>query len=271
MSVKVMAAVWELKLTAPQLIVMLALADHADDEGRNAYPSLARLAWKTGYSESTVRRILKQLSDTAILDREERAGQTTMYTLHTGNGVKKQSYNARDNKGLQNDTPTIAMTPHPYHSYDTPTPTIAMTPESSIKPSPKHPSGATRKKLSGLNTPSSAMNPMKDAIAAAFGYDWQSMTKSEIGIVQRTAKQLCEAGRKPEDVATIYAYCRRRFDNFTAAALASHATAALSTNGQQMTQTTGAPMATDEEWQRALAPMKAWTAQREAERQKRDE
>lgn len=154
MSVRMMAAVWELQLTPGQLIVMLALADFADDDGRNAYPSLARLSWKAGYSESQTRRILKQLDESGMIDKDERPGMTTMFTLHVEKGTKKQPFNAKGNKGLQNDTPTIAMTGQGLHSYDTPTPTIAMTPDPSVYPSVKR---KTAKRKTSKQSPAAAL------------------------------------------------------------------------------------------------------------------
>jgi hypothetical protein len=44
MSIKIMAAVWELNLPQNQKLVLLALADHADDRG-TCYPSVARIAF----------------------------------------------------------------------------------------------------------------------------------------------------------------------------------------------------------------------------------
>jgi hypothetical protein len=50
-----------------------------------------------------------------------------------------------------------------------------------------------------------------------------------VGQVQAAAKQLCVAGRTPEDVAIIYTFCKRQNwrGSFTPGALATHASAAL--------------------------------------------
>lgn len=81
------------------------------------------------------------------------------------------------------------------------------------------PEGAKDKKLS---TPASLMNPMKNAIVAAFGYDWKKMTKQETGKIQAAAKSLCDVGLDPADVPKLYAYCQSRFTHFTPVALASN-------------------------------------------------
>jgi hypothetical protein len=71
-------------------------------------------------------------------------------------------------------------------------------------------------------TPAELMNPMKDAIAEAFGWEWAHMTKSEMGIVQATAKELCTAGFEADRVASLHAWCKAKFTHFTPRAMASH-------------------------------------------------
>jgi hypothetical protein len=39
----------------------MALADYADDDGRNCFPSQPRLAWKTGYTTKTIQRTIPEL------------------------------------------------------------------------------------------------------------------------------------------------------------------------------------------------------------------
>lgn len=67
MSVKIMGRVWELDLPANKLLVMLALADHADHDGNNVYPSMELIAWKTGYSTKQTRRIVHDLVEDGLL------------------------------------------------------------------------------------------------------------------------------------------------------------------------------------------------------------
>ena len=54
------------------------------------------------------------------------------------------------------------------------------------------------------------MTPMKDAIAAAFGWSWDSMTKSEKGQILNAAHQLCEIQFAPGDVAALHAWCSKQ-------------------------------------------------------------
>lgn len=129
-----MGQVWDLELPAAKLLVLLAMTDHADHNGENIFPSVELVAWKTGYSESQARRIMKSLVKDGILEAQPRPGKTTVYAVHLENGKQKEPFK-RLNTGYQNDTPAIAMTPQGLQSYDTPTPAIAMTPEPSLEPS----------------------------------------------------------------------------------------------------------------------------------------
>ena len=61
MSIRQILQVWEHEFSHPHQSVMLALADHAHEDGTGIRPSINRIAWKTGYSERSVQNILSQL------------------------------------------------------------------------------------------------------------------------------------------------------------------------------------------------------------------
>lgn len=64
MSVKAMTWVfYHARCTGNARVVLLAIADHADDDGRGARPSIATLALKAGISDRTVQRVLEKLRD----------------------------------------------------------------------------------------------------------------------------------------------------------------------------------------------------------------
>jgi hypothetical protein len=67
MSVKVMGLVWDSDLPRDQKFILLAYADHADHEGRDVYPSVPLVSWKTGYSERQVQRITGELVQALIM------------------------------------------------------------------------------------------------------------------------------------------------------------------------------------------------------------
>ena len=96
MSVRVMSGVWEVDLDHGAQGLLLALADHADDDGRRCYPSVPYLAWKTGYSESQVRRIMKQLRESGLIvsvaNENGGRGNPVEYVIHLEKGSKKPPF-----------------------------------------------------------------------------------------------------------------------------------------------------------------------------------
>ena len=95
MSVRIMGGVWELDLEPPKKLVLLAMADHADHEGRNVHPSIDLVAWKTGYSPRQVQRIVHELTDAGILEVQELGtgrGKPTHYRVDIEKGVKMSPF-----------------------------------------------------------------------------------------------------------------------------------------------------------------------------------
>lgn len=67
MSIRIMSAIFDsLSLGPTERLIMLALADHADDDGR-CYPSMARLSQRTGLSERAIQTNVKNLTDAGYL------------------------------------------------------------------------------------------------------------------------------------------------------------------------------------------------------------
>jgi hypothetical protein len=81
MSVRVMAIVWELDLPPMEKLVLLAFADHADDEG-HCWPAVARIMRKSGQGERTVRRCIQSLIGKGHLTQDQRSGTSARYTIH---------------------------------------------------------------------------------------------------------------------------------------------------------------------------------------------
>lgn len=61
MSIKLMTAVWESDLPYNLKHVALAYADSAHDDGTSCYPSIAYIAWKTGYQPRSVQAVTRLL------------------------------------------------------------------------------------------------------------------------------------------------------------------------------------------------------------------
>lgn len=75
MSVRVMSWVWEQSRAEPtDRLVLLAIADCANDAGAEAYPSMATLVKKTGLHERSVQRAVKHLVGLGELIVQPHAG-----------------------------------------------------------------------------------------------------------------------------------------------------------------------------------------------------
>ncbi|WP_371932199.1 helix-turn-helix domain-containing protein, partial [Mameliella sp. MMSF_3537] len=85
MSVRVMSLVWERDDLDPyEKLVLLAMADHADDDGR-CYPSIRRLCERTGMKERGTRNVIVRLCDKGLLTVDYGAGRagSNLYTVVT--------------------------------------------------------------------------------------------------------------------------------------------------------------------------------------------
>ena len=106
-----MTAVWAIDLADSQKIVLLALADCANDEG-HCWPSMATLAKKCSKGERTVQGVIKQLVDGGHLTREEVLGKGCKYVVHPRSDCAPQSLRPRKHRATPpqplRDTPAAA-------------------------------------------------------------------------------------------------------------------------------------------------------------------
>lgn len=109
MSIHLMTLAWRSGAPTGQKMVLLALCDHADDEGE-CRPSVPYLARKTSLGESTVRQHITTMEQAGILRRQYRTGRSTYYYIHP-----------------EHFTPPVEDKPRPV---DTPSPQIPAPPES---------------------------------------------------------------------------------------------------------------------------------------------
>lgn len=95
-----MGQVYELAVKRPQREVLMALADHSDDDG-NCWPGIPYLAWKTDYSERQVQRIIRELQSLRLVEvvgnefggrSSDGTGLSRRYILHLDRGVKKSPF-----------------------------------------------------------------------------------------------------------------------------------------------------------------------------------
>ncbi len=98
-----MGQVFDLALSHSQAWVLLAMADHADHFGERIYPAVARIAWKTGFSERQVQRIVKQLVALGVLVMVEEAtgrpGRANLYRLDFSIANLKPAFRYESERG----------------------------------------------------------------------------------------------------------------------------------------------------------------------------
>ena len=69
-----MALVWRAKMKTSEKMVLLKLADHADDDGENAWPSVPTMQAQCGMGRSTVQRHLASLQEQGLIKLTREGG-----------------------------------------------------------------------------------------------------------------------------------------------------------------------------------------------------
>jgi len=135
MSVKVQSMVWDADIEHNQKFVLIALADQANDFGKECWPSIMRLADKCNLSERAVQTNLKRLEEAGIISRNMRTGRSTYFTIYLDKLIELQKpsrdgyriispksgvkviHNPAESAPRQNDTPQnlhpAESAPHP--------------------------------------------------------------------------------------------------------------------------------------------------------------
>lgn len=148
MSVKIMSMIFEKYPNGGgEMLMALALADHADDFGENIYPSISTLAKKTRQSVRTVQYQLRKMTD---------AGFVSVVENNKGGRIKDKKYKSteyRINMGFFDKGAKIAPLTKGCKEGDLRVQTdavkgaIAVAPNTSYKPSYKPPLPATAQEL----------------------------------------------------------------------------------------------------------------------------
>jgi hypothetical protein len=169
------------------LLVMLAIADNADDTGGNAWPSMRTLARKCRISERSVQRAIRSLQAAGLLMIEENAGRsgTHRFTVDMTKGrqlVTPDNLSPRQDDGGDTHV-TGGVTPvSPEPSLNRPSP---LTPAGAGGPC--DPSNPTHGNCRGCGTTRRALTA-KAAKASRKSPDWC------MGCDQRTRQRENEAG-----------------------------------------------------------------------------
>ena len=96
MSAKTTGTIWDLRLTVPQRMVLLAMVDHADHDGEHIHAPVPFIAWKTGYSSRNVSRIIQDLLASGVLVLTESSrGEANEYCFDFSRATLKPPYRGR--------------------------------------------------------------------------------------------------------------------------------------------------------------------------------
>lgn len=206
-----------------QMAFWLKLSKHEHDGEIWTYQSLRDMRREAFpyWSVATIMRTVDALVDELHLlksrdDLNKRKGDKTRWYTYNAEGITRlQSVRlveveprvSKRNSLFQNETGVFQNE--------------TTLPETTTREKDIAPGGAG---ISAKRTPATVMNPMKDAIAAAFGWDWKHITRANAGMIQRVAKDLCDAGVEPNEVQAIYNWCKAQGwpGTFTPMALSKH-------------------------------------------------
>lgn len=85
MSVRLTSAVWDLPIPATEKLVLMCLADFANDDGGDCWPSVSTIARRCSKGERTVQGAIKWLTDNGYLKANLRDGKSSEYTVNPRN------------------------------------------------------------------------------------------------------------------------------------------------------------------------------------------
>ena len=185
-----MSEVWESDLPATERLIMLCLADHADDSGE-CYPSIQRLQDRTGLSERAVQNNLRKLVASGHLEVQEGGGRgrANLYVVHakprTKNPVLDAPRTRNPVSGDVNPAPR-ALNPAP----DAPEPLRTV-----IEPSSKKEGDKVRGALEAWASP--------DAVTSFMAYrrkqKGKALTVTAAKRLANNLKEIFNAGGDPDD------------------------------------------------------------------------
>lgn len=82
MSITLMSRVWETALPSTQKMVLLALADNANDQGRSCFPSVKLLSEKCTITPRAIQKNIATLEEASLITRKVRINVTSEYILN---------------------------------------------------------------------------------------------------------------------------------------------------------------------------------------------
>lgn len=204
MSVKWITWAWEQPLPPGPKFVLVALADHAGEDGV-CWPGTARLGEKTGIANSTIREHLNRLEKIGCLTRtRRRRGDGTLGTYEYTLQAPAPGSSAGDHRQIPAEPPpdSGATTAEIWRAEPSSEP--------SVEPSPLLPARSERSR-----------NELWDALEVELG---PATTPTECSLRGKAVKELKAADASPDDIHARCVEYRRRWPNvsLTQTALLKH-------------------------------------------------
>lgn len=199
MSVRIMSRVWESSpYRGNHLLVLLALADWANDEGW-CWPLAQTLADKARISRATCFRVLDDLERDGVLVREQRRNHSTLYRLlPPRSGSQFATPSQPEPPGSQDET-SSGLTGETQNRQGTTTRTTTLPPDGgdvsgdaqgSLLPMPQASTSAVRRKP----------DPLWDAVMFVCAVDTDSIPRAARGRYNAAVRDLREVGAEPAEV-----------------------------------------------------------------------
>jgi hypothetical protein len=137
MSYKILGPAWEANLSCPAKLILISLADQANDHGI-CWPSVQTMISRTGLCDRAVRGHLADLESAGHITRDFRSGRSTVYRIHPIATPAKECTPEKEFR----TAPHAGLPLH--HMQDTPAPHAGITviepkgePQIVVSPSPK--------------------------------------------------------------------------------------------------------------------------------------
>lgn len=203
-SVRVMSWVWEQNLSTSKKMLLLAIADHSDDDGDNAWPAKPLLARKCNVSENRVRVMLRELEADNWISTKRNQGGTTRMSNHR----RPNLYKINIERGLANEPPRDLADEAPRDLAD----------EAQIISSTSGTSFVNVKRKIGKP------DTIFDALMNVCDLDISILTTSARGAVNRAVKELREVNATPVTITKAANAYRKKFPDaaISPSALAKH-------------------------------------------------
>jgi len=172
MSISLMTDVWRLPLQATRKMVLLALADNANDEGTDCWPSVGKLVEKCSMSERAVQGHLAALEEDGYIKRHERLGRSNKFTIH-GDRIRLeilQKVKALADTPVESAPPAKVPDIPPQNLHSSPSnPHDIHTPADSAPPQSLHPTPAESAPITTREPSLNTTTTSSDAIQSCGG------------------------------------------------------------------------------------------------------